>query len=163
MQLDPASDPILVRRLAAGERDLYLRHLQDLPEEDRQLRFGHSSIRPIEQYVARIDFGQESVLAALTPEGALLGAAHVAFVDDVAELGVSVTPGARRRRIGSRLAQAGLQAALRAGVAEFQFQFAPYNAGMRRIAERLNMAFEQDGTDLVASRRFRSRDQAHAQ
>src|ERR1043166_6242219 len=78
-----------------------------LPADDLRLRFG-TMLAPaaIGAYVDRIDFERDAVFAVHDERLAIIGAAHVGFFEDAAELGVSVSPGHRGQGIGSSLAQA---------------------------------------------------------
>ena len=93
-----------VQRLSQSARPALVAHLLALPPEDRRLRFG-ASISPerIDAYVAGIDFGRDAVFGVFDDALALVGAAHVAFFDDAAELGVSVVPDHRGRGAGRAL------------------------------------------------------------
>jgi hypothetical protein len=50
------------------------------------------------------------------------------------------------------LANEALREARRSGAQEFRFDCAADNAGMRAIAERLQMEFERDGAEVIARR-----------
>ena len=102
------SPGVAVLRLNPRYRDDVVRHLLQLPAEDRRLRFGHSipdgSIR---KYVEGIDFGRDSVFGIHGPELELIGVAHVALDPEkrIAELGVSVEPSLRGKGYGFALLQ----------------------------------------------------------
>jgi RimJ/RimL family protein N-acetyltransferase len=151
----PLRTPTLsLRRLTAADRAAVRAHLLSLPPDDRRLRFGHGSAEPIGRYVDAIDFDRQHVFGAFTSHGELVALAHLPIVHGVAELGVSVSPRHRRRRLGLQLARRALDAALGAGAREFRFEFAPANEPMRRIAQALGLDVRRDGTELAARRRL---------
>ena len=121
-----------------------------LSEADRRMRFGHGAIDAIDRYVAAIDFEHEIVLGAVEPNGALIGLAHVPIEADVAELGLSVLPQARRRGVGRELALRARQEAESFGAGAFRFHSTSSNDAMRRLAAALRMHVIFDGNDFVA-------------
>lgn len=92
-----------IRKLLIHERPLFIEHLKRLPRDDRQFRFAHGNVSDevIMAYVERI--GVEDLILGCFVEERLAGAVHVAFAEDVAEIGVSVDPEYRNRGIGSDL------------------------------------------------------------
>jgi RimJ/RimL family protein N-acetyltransferase len=146
---------VAVSPLGPADRGRMLAHLLALAPADRALRFGFvSDDAAIARYVAAIDFDGSVVLGVADLGGALVGMAHVAFEGDVAELGLSVAAGARRRGVGNALARAALRAAERRGAREFRFDCAASNVGMRRLAEQLGMPVVADGSQSIARRQL---------
>ncbi len=95
---------VAVQRLSEGTRAVLKAHFLALPAEDLRLRFGTTlSTDGIAAYVDGIDFDRDAVFGVYDDDLALTGAAHVAFGDSHAELGVSVLPGHRGRGLGSAL------------------------------------------------------------
>src|SRR4051812_45644734 len=93
-----------VQRLNASARDAYLAHLAALLPADVRLRFGSTlSADAIAAYVQRIDFDHDALFGVYGAGLDLVGAAHLAFGGDIAELGVSVATGARRRGVGGAI------------------------------------------------------------
>jgi len=93
--------PIEVQRLTEGARPALAAHFLALSPEDRRLRFGASiSEESIAAYTVQIDFGRDAVFGVFDDELALVGVAHLAFLDDAAELGISVLPEHRGRGAG---------------------------------------------------------------
>src|SRR5258708_37797677 len=82
-----------IQRLNEGVRASLVAHFLALPMRDRSLRFG-AALAPtvIAKYVDGIDFDRDAVLGLHDDRLALVGVAHVAFVDDLAEVGLSVLP-----------------------------------------------------------------------
>lgn len=121
---------------------------------DRTLRFGViSDADAVARYIAAIDFECSTVLGATERDSdALVGLAHVALADGVADLGLSVASDARRRGVGRALAAAALREAQRLDAVEFRFDGATANTGMRRLAKHLGMRVDADGSEFVARR-----------
>ena len=94
---------MLIRRLYAHERPLYAEHLKRMEAEDRRLRFARSGVsnEVIDAYVSTIS-NDDLILAAFQGE-LLVGGAHVALTNSVAEVGVSVDQTHRADGIGSQL------------------------------------------------------------
>ena len=149
----PRVVPFAIQRLGPADRERILRHLASLDEGDRSLRFGVAhDADALARYVAGIDFETSSVLGAVLTDGSLIGVAHIALSDAVAELGISVLPGQRQKGVAGALAGAALREAQRMGAIEFRFESAVSNAGMRRLARQLDMHISADGPDLLAHR-----------
>ena len=147
----PSTRPgFAIDRLRDHHRAQVLEHLMTLTEADRRMRFGHGAVDAIDRYVAGLDFERELVLGAVEPHGALIGLAHVPVEADVAELGLSVLPQARRRGVGRELAIRARWEAERRGARAFRFHSTSSNDAMRRIAASLCMHVMLDGNDLLA-------------
>lgn len=145
--------PYVIERLGEGNRTDVRAHLLSLDATDRTLRFGVTSdADAVERYVANLDFERDVFLGARARDGALVGLAHVALVDGIAELGVSVCERARRSGVAAALAQAALREAQRLAAREFRFDFVAGNAGMRRLARKLAMTVSRDGNEFLAQR-----------
>ncbi|MGZ8274509.1 MAG: GNAT family N-acetyltransferase [Burkholderiaceae bacterium] len=143
----------VVQSLTPQDRARILRHLMSLDDGDRWLRFGVAhDADALARYVAAIDFDSSSVLGAALTDGSLIGVAHIALRDAVAELGISVSPGQRQNGVAGALAAAALREAQRMGAQEFRFESSASNAGMRRLARQLGMHISAQGAELVAQR-----------
>ncbi|MBI3446406.1 MAG: GNAT family N-acetyltransferase [Magnetospirillum sp.] len=94
---------MLIRRLYAHERPLYAEHLRRMSADDRRLRFARSGVSDevVDAYVATI--GPDDLILAAFQGDTLIGAAHVALTNSVAEVGVSVDEDHRHEQIGSQL------------------------------------------------------------
>jgi RimJ/RimL family protein N-acetyltransferase len=131
---------IPVQRLNANARDEYFAHLAALGPDDARLRFGSVPSRAaLAAYVERIDFDVDALFAVRGPELALLGAAHLAFAGDLAELGVSVLPDARRRGVGGALIARAAEHARNRLVPRLYMHCLAENATMIRLARRAGM------------------------
>jgi GNAT superfamily N-acetyltransferase len=95
---------VAVQRLNEGVRAALVAHFLALPMKNRCLRFATLlAPRVIAAYVDGIDFGRDAVFGVHDEQSALVGVAHVAFEDDLAELGLSVLPAHRSRGVGGAL------------------------------------------------------------
>ena len=149
----PRVVPYVIQPLGPADRDRIIQHLVSLDEGDRSLRFGVAcDAEVLARYVAGIDFESSSVLGAAKADGSLIGVAHIALVESIAELGISVSRGQRQKGVAGALAAAALREAQRMGAHEFRFESAATNAGMRRLALQLGMRVSADGSELLARR-----------
>lgn len=94
---------MLIRKLHLHERPLFAGHLKRLPPPDRQFRFARASVddAAIDRYVASVS-ADDLILGCFT-EDRLVGGAHLAFADDLAEVGLSVDPDMRTQGVGAEL------------------------------------------------------------
>ena len=127
-------------RLHSADRGAVAAHLLALSSGDRRLRFGGpSSDDTVRDYVARIDFDRDAVFGFLAEDLSLGGAAHVAIVDGVAELGVSVLAAHRRRGIGSALVRRASDFARNHSIRTLLARCLTENAAMMHIARKSGM------------------------
>ena len=127
-------------------------HFLALPTEDRRLRFG-SSLSPgegIAAYVDHIDFVRDAVFAVHDDRLALVGVAHLAFADDLAELGISVLPEHRGRGVGSALFERASAHARNRSVPRLFMHCLKENAPIMRMAKRFGMDIVADLGDADA-------------
>ena len=130
----------LVQRLDGRARPALLAHFLALLPEDRRLRFGSPlSSELIARYVDRIDFDQDAVFGVHDLSLLLVGVAHVAFLDDHAELGLSVLPGHRGRGVGSALFERGAAHARNRSVPRLYMHCLNENAAIVHIARKFGM------------------------
>jgi GNAT superfamily N-acetyltransferase len=128
------------RRLRTADRGALAAHLLALSNADRWLRFGgHLSDDIVRDYVARINLGRDAVFGFLADDLSLVGAAHIAVVDDLAELGLSVLSAYRRRGIGSALFQRASDFARNHSIRTLLSRCLPENAAMMHIARKSGM------------------------
>jgi len=145
------SATIPVQRLGANAAAQYLEHLQTLPPEDARLRFGAAiSAESIAKYVHGIDFDTDEVFGVHGDGLTLVGAAHLAFTGEAAELGVSVLPGQRGRGVGVALVARAAEHARNRKVAQLFMHCLAENAVMIHIARRANMDVVIDSGDADA-------------
>lgn len=131
---------ISVQRLRERSRSEILAHFLALSSEDRRLRFGSSlSAEGIEAYVRRIDFDSDTAFGVHDDSLRLVAVAHVALLDDHAELGLSVLPGHRGRGLGSALFERGAAHARNRSVRTLFMHCLRENAAIVHIAQRFGM------------------------
>lgn len=94
---------MLIRKLQLHERPLFVEHLRRLPPNDRQFRFAHAHVTDevIERYVANI--GADDLILGCFVDDRLVAGVHVAFAEDIAEIGVSVDADIRTKGIGAEM------------------------------------------------------------
>jgi ribosomal protein S18 acetylase RimI-like enzyme len=142
---------IPVQRLTAGARDAYRAHLAALDPDDTRLRFGSVIGRDaIAAYVDRIDFDRDVVFGVRDDALRVVGAAHLAMLDDgTAELGVSVDRDHRRRGMGGALVRRAAEHSRNRNVRMLYMHCLADNAAMMHIARRAGMAvvFESGHAD----------------
>ena len=133
-----------VQRLTEGARPALLAHFLALPADDRRLRFGASlSAERIATYVAEIDLGRDAVFGVFDDALSIVGVAHVAFAEGVAELGISVLPEHRGRGAGRALFARAAEHARNRSVPTLFMHCLAENAAIMHIAR-------SSGMDVVA-------------
>ena len=140
-----------IHRLNEGVRASLVAHFLSLPMRDRSSRFG-AAVAPagIAAYVNGIDFDRDAVLGVHDGSLALVGVAHIAFQDDLAELGLSVLPAHRRRGVGSALFKWALAHARNRNVPRLLMHFLSGNLPIMRIARKFGMAIVAGGCEVDA-------------
>jgi GNAT superfamily N-acetyltransferase len=142
---------IEVQRLTEGSRAALAAHFIALSADDRRLRFGASiSTESIGAYVAGIDFGHDAVFGVIDDELALVGVAHVAFLTDAAELGISVLPEHRGRGAGRALFARAAEHARNRFVPRLFMHCLAENAAIMHIARTSGMEIVVEAGDADA-------------
>lgn len=142
---------IPIQRLSASAHDAFLAHLLALGPEDVRLRFGTPlAADAITAYVDRIDFDVDTIFGVHGDALELVGAAHLAFAGDLAELGVSVLPHARGRGIGGALVARAAEHARNRLTPRLYMHCLAENAAMIKIARRAGMAVVIEAGDADA-------------
>jgi GNAT superfamily N-acetyltransferase len=140
-----------IHRLNESARAALLAHFLALPTQDQRLRFG-SSISPegIAAYVDKIDFDRDALFAVQDDRLALVGVAHVAFGDDLAELGLSVLPAHRGNGVGGALFERAATHARNRFMPSLFMHCLKENAPIIRMARRFGMDIVTDIGDADA-------------
>jgi GNAT superfamily N-acetyltransferase len=124
-------------------------HFLTLPLEGRRLRFSSSLYREsIAAYVDEIDLNRDAVFGVHDDRLALVGVAHVALVDDLAELGLSVLPAHRGYGVGGALFERAAAHARNRSTPRLVIHFLKENARVLRIARGLGMDIVTDAGDV---------------
>jgi RimJ/RimL family protein N-acetyltransferase len=131
------------------------RHLLDLDEHDRYLRFGYiANDEQIERYVDGIDFERDQVYAIFNHDLKIIALAHLAYgktsEQPAAEFGVSVAKRARGRGYGKRLFERAAVHAVNSGVDTLYIYALTENATMLHIARRAGAVIESSGGESAA-------------
>jgi GNAT superfamily N-acetyltransferase len=136
---------VTVQRLSEHSSGPLLVHFLALSSEDRRLRFGSSlSEEGIGAYVRRIDFDRDAAFGVHDDSLRLVGVAHLALLEDHAELGLSVLPGHRGRGLGSALFERGAAHARNRFVPTLFMHCLRENAAIVHIARRFGMRIVVD-------------------
>jgi GNAT superfamily N-acetyltransferase len=143
---------IAIQRLNEGVRTTLTAHFIALPMRDRCLRFGTSLAEDaIAAYVNRVNFVRDAVFGIHDDDGrVLVGAAHVAFESDLAEVGLSVLPAHRGRGLGGALFERAMAHARNRSIPRLIMHFLWGNAPIVRIARRFRMSIVAAGGDAHA-------------
>lgn len=139
---------VAVQRLNSRHREEIARHLLQLPDEDRRLRFGHV-IRDdaIRAYVAGIDFARDRVFGINGEALELVGVAHLALdpAASAAELGLSVDPRRRGNGHGYALLKRALLHAANIGCRVLFMHCLAENAIMMHLARKAGLLLVLEG------------------
>ena len=129
-----------VQRLNEDLRAALVAHFLALPIRDRSLRF-LATLAPelIKAYVDRIDFDHDAVFGVHDHRLVLVGVAHLAVVDDHAELGLSVLPAHRDRGVASALIERAVAHARNRRVPRLVMQCLSSNAPIMHIAQKFGL------------------------
>jgi GNAT superfamily N-acetyltransferase len=140
-----------IQRLNERQRAALLIHFLALPVKDRSMRFG-TALAPsaLAGYVDRIDFCHGAVFGVQDDGSMLVGVAHVAFEDDIAEVGLSVLPNHRRRGFGTALFARAVAHARNSCISRLIMHFLWSNAPIMRIARRFRMNVVASAGDATA-------------
>ena len=150
--------PVLVpiRSLGSNHRERIARHLLDLDEHDRYLRFGYAATdEQIRRYADGLNFERDEIFGIYNRRLELIAMAHLAFsegsmVDACAEFGVSVSKVARGRGYGARLFDRAAMHARNEGVNRMLIHALSENTAMLKIARNAGATVERDGSESEA-------------
>ena len=138
----------IVERLDARARGALVDHFVELSIRDRRLRFGIPLARTgIASYVERIDFDRDAVLGVGDAGSGFLGVTHIALVDGVAELGLSVVPSLRNVGLGSAMFEEAVAHARTRGASRVYVRFLVENVPVLRLARRFGMQIVLQGDE----------------
>jgi RimJ/RimL family protein N-acetyltransferase len=142
-----------VQRLNPRHRDDIVRHLLQLPADDRRLRFGRAiQDTAVRNYVEGIDFERDRVFGVLGPALELIGVAHLALdpAAQVAELGLSVDPTRRVKGYGYALLQRALLHAANLGYRVLFMYCLAENRIMMHLAQKAGLTVVIEGGEADA-------------
>lgn len=149
-----------IRSLAENHRDRIERHLLDLDDRDRYLRFGYAAKdSQIRRYVASLDFVRDEVFGIYNRNLALIALAHLAYPVEVkfercAEFGVSVASHVRGRGFGARLFERAALHASNDGIDVMFIHALTENDAMLSIAKKAGAVLIRDGAESQAHLRL---------
>lgn len=145
-----------IRRLGSRHRGRIGRHLNQLDERDRYLRFGYlASDAQIQAYVDSLDFDRDAVFGIYSRRLELVAMAHLAHsvdgsLDACAEFGVSVLPSVRGHGYGAKLFARAVRHARNEGVQLLFIHALTENKAMLHIARKAGAKVELDGSEASA-------------
>lgn len=128
-------------------------HLLALDDDDRALRFGGATAdATLIAYARGLNFNRD-VAEGAWDGGRLVGFAHLAVhVEDgypVGELGLSVLPGHRDRRIGGVLLEKAILRARRYRLTRLDVHYMRRNLAMTRLVRRFGLDVDYDGDEAT--------------
>lgn len=151
-----ASAIVPIREIGVHYRARIARHLLDLDEHDRYLRFGYAATdAQIQQYVDGLNFDRDQVFGIFNRRLAMIAMAHLAHPSDLtqsgfAEFGVSVSKHARGRGYGKLLFERAAIHAVNHGVDTLYIHALSENTVMLRIARNAGAVIERTGSESEA-------------
>jgi len=138
-----------VRELHAGYREEILKHLLQLNDEDRRLRFGtQTPDEVIRHYVEHLDFNRDVIFGVFDADLNLVGVAHLAYLPahndqtHAAEFGVSVLPEGRGQGLGTALLQRSAVHSRNTHVETLYVHCLANNKAMMHLAQKAGMTVE---------------------
>ncbi len=141
-----------------------LKHLRDLSEHDRYLRFGYTATdEHIIRYVDSLNFERDEIYGIFNTDLEVIAMAHLALMrndgrESSSEFGVSVSAHARGRGYGARLFDRAVIHARNEKVYQMYIHALSENAPMIRIARKRGAQIERDGSETEAYLRLPKRD-----
>lgn len=141
-----------------SQRPAIVRHLLQLPVDDRVLRFGTAAPDDaIIEYCGRWHFDSDIVEGAFH-DGRLVGLIHLPVYEErgdlVGDLGVSVERESRQRRIATRIAARVLERSRQCGLARVYVHFLMRNRAMMCLAARHTREIAVDHDEAKATIRL---------
>jgi len=135
---------MLIRKLLLHERPLFLDHLKRLTGADRTFRFAQANVpdETISRYVAGI--AADDLILGRFDDERMVGAVHVAFAEDIAEVGVSVDPDHRGQGIGADLFKRAARWARNRHADKLYTLCQADNRAMVALATKLGMTIHRD-------------------
>lgn len=124
------------------EKNYSLKHLKSLTSEDRRLRFGSVvNDETIEQYVDKMwdqDGAWFGIYDSKNPTK-IVALCHVAILNGEGELGLSVLPKYRNKKIGNKLFDRGVMFLVSRNIKKVFMHCLSENAAMRHMAQKAGM------------------------
>jgi len=144
-----AGQGVPVRELHEGHRSEILKHLLQLGEDDRRLRFGtQTPDEVIHHYVEQLDFSRDAVFGVFDGNLKLIGMAHLAYLPEIkgephaAEFGVSVLPEGRAQGLGTALLQRSAVHSRNSNIQILYVHCLANNKAMMHLAQKAGMTVE---------------------
>lgn len=138
---------LLIAQLGPSHRRQVAAPLLSLPPDDRRLRFGYTiGDTSLLAYVRSLRFIRDAAFGGFDDQGRLQAFAHLAFDEDQhsSELGLSVSPVARRRGAGLALLERAAAHARNRGRHSLVLAYVPENEALASLARRAGMTLVHD-------------------
>lgn len=149
-----------IRSLAERHRERIAKHILNLDESDRYLRFGYPATdEQVKRYVESLNFERDEVFGIFNRRLELIAMAHLAYLPvqpttpdapATAEFGVSVVKRARGRGYGARLFEHAVLHARNRGCERLFIHALSENTAMLKIARNAGALVERDGPESEA-------------
>lgn len=135
-------------RLTDDYRNSIIRHIEDLSDDDKYLRFGYAAkYSHIDQYVSSSLISKDNFWWGIFDESKLIATIHVAIKDDVAEFAFSTDAGYRGQKLGQLLFARGYQLVTEFKITRIYMCCLRKNAAMRHIAKKFGLSVMTNGPD----------------
>ena len=142
----------LVKQLSSRHQNAIIAHYLNMDREGIYLRFGtYPSTETIEKYVRQTDFTRDGVLGVIDTDLRLLGVAHVAIIQQNAEIGFSVLPEAQGKGMGQALLEHAVRYAKNRGVENIIMYCLPQNNIVKHLAQKHGLAIRQEQGETSAN------------
>lgn len=143
---------VTYRKLLAMEKTGYKAHLLRLGQQDRMMRFETAATDVfIEKYADGINMRRDAIFAAFDDDLVMRGAAHIAFSDSLADLGLSVEADFRGMGIGTALLDKAINWSRLRYAKTFSSQCLVHNRWMMRKVKELGFTVTSDFDTAVAT------------
>ena len=152
-----ARQAVPIRELHAGHTEEILRHLLQLNDEDRRLRFGtQTPDEVIRRYVGGLDFNKDTIFGIFDLNLKLIGMTHLTYLPEVkgqaraAEFGVSVLPEGRSQGFGTALLKRSAVHSRNTRIEILYVHCLTSNKAMMHLAQKAGMSIEYAHGDADA-------------
>jgi GNAT superfamily N-acetyltransferase len=143
---------ITYRKLLAVEKGLYTDHLMRLESQDRMMRFETAATDTfIQNYTKGINMRRDAIFAAFDDDLVMRGAAHVAYSNALADLGLSVEQEFRGKGVGTTLLEKAINWSRVRYAKTFSSQCLVHNRWMMRKVKELGFDVSTDIDTAVAT------------
>jgi len=127
-------------------------HIKTLDKDDRYLRFGYSaSDDRIDSYVSSTVDSDKSIWICVENDGTLVGTLHIAFGDNMAEFGLTVSKESRGMGIGKMMFSSAYIIIIEKGISQIMLYCLSQNKAIQKIARSFGLQIITCGPDSEAT------------